>query len=95
MNQPTMIFFFYFNYDGTSPTVSIDTRTGPIMYAAQNGTLPPTFADTPTSVVDVRAESQAVNLPTTATMVGRKVIVDIPAGFVVALGCTITGTFLY
>lgn len=95
MNQPTITFFFFFNYDGISPTVSINVLNGPIMYFASEGVLPPSFSDIPVSAIDVRAESQAVNLPTTATMIGHKIVVDIPSGFVVALGCTITGTFLY
>ena len=95
MNQPTITFTFFFNYDGTSSTVTIDTRTGPIMYFMPNGNFPPTFSDTPTSVIDVRAENQAVNLPTTAIMAGHNLVVNIPVGFVVAPGCTMTGTLLY
>jgi hypothetical protein len=92
MNQPTANYAFDFIYDGASATVVIDLRKGPGVFSLPSftGALPPMFFSQNPISVDRAAVS---DVPTTASVAGELLTVDIPAG--TSAGLNYATVFLY
>jgi hypothetical protein len=92
MNNPIIGVGFQFSYDGTSTTVAIHTRRGPLAYSfpSSPGAFSPEFSDVASAAVDVVVGG----IPSTATISGGTMTVQIPSGLSAGV-LSVTATLQY
>jgi len=98
-NKPTLLINFQFDYDGTTATIVVNPKTGPVFLTNQVGftELTPAFNATVTGVISgsvTITDNATQPVATTASVAGGNLTVNIPAGFSAGpLYCTATISF--
>lgn len=90
MNKPQTTVSFLFNYDGTSATVVIDTRKGPLRYNDSASFLGPIVEEI-SEVVDVLFNG---SVSSTATIAHGILTATVPSGLAAGLS-SVTATLRY